>query len=68
MTIRKMNLTISDDDDGVGYLVLPDHPGPGTPRAVAKQVKLKDLVIYGGADIHLDFDKDGNLIGLEILV
>ena len=68
MTIRKMNLTISDDDDGVGYLALPGHPGPGTPRAVAKQVKLKDLVIYGGADIHLDFDKDGNLIGLEILV
>ena len=68
MTIRKMNLTISDDDDDVGYLVLPGHPEPATPGVVAKQVRLKDLVTCVGADIHLDFDKDGNLIGLEILV
>ena len=68
MAIQKMNLTISDDDDDVGYLALPGHPGPGTPRAVAKQVRLKDLVTYVGADIHLDIDKDGNLIGLEVLV
>jgi hypothetical protein len=68
MTISKMSLSISDDDDEVGYLVLPGHPGQGTPRAVAKRVRLKDLVTYTGADIHLDFDKDGKLIGLEILV
>ena len=68
MTIQKMNLTISDDDEDVGYLALPGHPGPGAPRAVAKRLRLKELVTYAGADVHLDFDKDGKLIGLEILV
>jgi uncharacterized protein YuzE len=67
MTNGKMTLTISDDDEDVAYLTLPGHPGQGTPGAVAKQTRLQDLMAYAGPDIYLDFDRDGNLIGVEIL-
>jgi hypothetical protein len=63
----KILLSISEDDENVAYLALPEHPGQGTLRATAKQIRLRDLMAYSGADIHLDFDKDGQLIGLEIL-
>jgi hypothetical protein len=67
MTNHKMTLTISDDDEDVAYVTLPGHPGRGTPGAVVKQTKLRDLIAYAGPDIYLDFDKDRNLIGVEIL-
>jgi uncharacterized protein YuzE len=67
MTTGKIALSISDDDEDVGYLTLPKHPGKGTPGAVRKQTRLLDLVKYVGPDIFLDFDMDGNLIGIEIL-
>ena len=65
--MRKMTLTISDDDEDVAYLALPAHPGPGTHGAVAKQTRLLDLMTYVGPDLYLDFDQDGTLIGIEIL-
>lgn len=67
MTTGKITLTISDDDEDVAYLTLPKHPGQGTPGAVRKQTRLLDLVNYVGPDVFLDFDKDGNLIGIELL-
>ena len=39
------------------------------PGIVKKQVELDDLIPdYKGPEIRLDFDKDGLLIGIEILV
>jgi hypothetical protein len=67
MTAHKMTLTISDDDEEVAYLTLPRHPGRGSAGAVVRQTKLRDLMRYSGPDIYLDFDKDGYLIGVEIL-
>jgi uncharacterized protein YuzE len=64
---RKMILTISDDDQDVAYLTLPGHPGRGTAGAVVKQTRLRDILTYAGPDIYFDFDKDGDLIGIEIL-
>jgi len=56
------------DDDIVAYVSLPGHPGRGAPGVVAKQVRLRDLVgDHGGFDVFLDFDRDGTLIGFEIL-
>jgi uncharacterized protein YuzE len=52
------------------YLYLKEHPPRGDQSAgcVAQTLVLEDLVPgYKGPDIHLDFDKDGVLIGMEIL-
>jgi len=65
---KKITLTLSEDDDDVAYLKLPDHPGNDTSGAVNKQIRLLDLTTYTGPDIYLDFDSKGRLIGLEILV
>jgi hypothetical protein len=58
----------SDQDGEVAYVSLPGHPGCGKAGVVARQVRLRDLIAdHGHADVYLDFDKDGCLIGLEIL-
>ena len=59
-----------DNTAGAAYLYLPDHPARGADSAgcVANTVCLEDLVPgYQGPDIYLDFDKNGVLIGMEIL-
>jgi hypothetical protein len=63
----RITLSISEDDENVAYLALPDHPGRGAVGATAKQVRLRDLIEYAGPDLYLDLDKDGKLIGVEIL-
>jgi len=65
---QKLKLEISEDDDDVAYLTLPDHPGSGTPGVVARQVRLRDLMEFSGPDVHLDFDRNGTLIGIELLM
>ncbi len=63
-----MKLTVSDEDEAVGYLYLSRHPGAGTPGCVARMLRLHDLVPgYKGADIHIDLDASGEAIGIEIL-
>lgn len=63
----KIELRISDDDESVAYLYLPDHPGPGARGVVAKHVKLGTLLPYKGPEILLDMDADGRLIGIEVI-
>jgi uncharacterized protein YuzE len=61
---------VGDGTAGVAYLYLKQHPkrGPGSAGCVANTVVLEDLIpSYQGPDIHLDFDKNGVLIGLEIV-
>jgi hypothetical protein len=69
--MSRIELTLSEgDDDGdalVAYLRLPDHPGPGVTGAATRTKRLRNLLKYEGPDIHLDFDADGRLIGIEIL-
>lgn len=67
MTHQDIALRISEDDKEVAYLILPGHPGVGAKGAVARQVRLLDLMSYDGADIYLDLDADGRLIGIEVL-
>lgn len=68
MSESKFKLKISEDDSDVAYLSLPDHPGSGISGVVAKQISLGEIIKgYKGADVHFDFDKDGKLIGIEIL-
>ncbi len=67
MTQEIIKLRVSEDDQDVAYVTLPGHPGEGTKSAIAKQVRLSTLLSYTGADIYLDLDVDGKLIGIEIL-
>lgn len=67
MTKSKMKLKISEDDEDVAYLILPDHPGAGVSGVVKKQVRLHNFLEYVGPDIYFDFDENGKLIGIEIL-
>jgi len=67
MAVETMNLVISNDDADVAYLFLPGHPGAGTRGSVASQKCLSDILRYSGADLYLDFDEGGRLIGVEIL-
>ena len=65
----KMHLEVchdEDDEGDVAYLQLPAHIGDG--QKVDKTIRLLDLLEdYKGPDLFLDFDKDGVLIGVEIL-
>ena len=68
MSESQIILKVSEDDPDVAYLQLPDHPGPGKPNVVGKQVSLDKLIDgYSGPDVYLDFGQDGKLIGIEIL-
>ncbi len=61
-------LDISEDDDEVAYLYLPNHPGKGKSNIVSKQVILANMFEnYKGPDVYLDFDETGCLIGIELL-
>lgn len=66
---KKIELHVSADDPDVAYLVLPAHPGRGTHGATERTVRLRDLIPhYKGADLYIDFDTSGEVIGVEILV
>jgi len=59
---------VSEGDEDVAYLKLPDHPG-SSPGVVKRSVRLRELMgDYAGADVFLDFDINNALIGIEILV
>ena len=51
------------------YVSLPNHPGMSQAGASKKSVRLAHLIPdYKGADVIMDFDAKGELIGIEILV
>ncbi len=69
MAKNKIELHLSSGEQDVAYVSLPNHPGRGTPGITRKQLRLKELVPeYKGADLYFDFDKENQLIGIEILV
>jgi Protein of unknown function (DUF2283) len=68
MAKGKIELEVSRGDRKVAYLSLPDHPGAGTPGVVVKQLRLIELCgKYTGPDIYLDFDKDNQIVGIEVI-
>ncbi len=68
MAKNKIELSVSSDDPHVAYISLPKHPGSSTPGIVSKQVRLREIISdYKGMDILIDFDKDGEAIGIEIV-
>jgi len=68
MSDNKIELTVSSDDPHVAYVSLPKHPGGGTAGVVSKQIRLCETIKdYKGIDILLDIDKNGEVIGIEIV-
>ena len=49
------------------YVALPDYPAEIVPGLVKKSISLDDIYDYNGARIQLDFDKEGRLVGIEIV-
>jgi hypothetical protein len=67
MSQEPIQLKVSEDDDEMAYLFLPNHPKQVIPGIVKKQVRLSELIDgYKGPDIYLDFNEDGIMIGIEI--
>lgn len=67
MIKAKMKLESNEDGD-LAYLFLPKHPGKGVPGVTVKQYFLHSLIgNYQGPEIVLDFDKDGEIIGMEFM-
>jgi hypothetical protein len=63
----RIELKVSGDDEDVAYVRLPSHPGE-IAGVVKRTVKLRDMMPdYEGPDLHLDFDANNVLIGIEIL-
>jgi len=54
-------------DARTAYVYLPGHQS--RPGEVSKTVSLDNIVEgYNGPRVHLDFNKTGELVGVEILV
>ena len=69
MANGKIELKISEDDPLVAYVSLPAHPrSDRSAGCVAKTVRLIELMPeHKGADIIMDFDDRGEIIGIEVL-
>ena len=58
----------ADPDPPLGFLYLSKHPGKAASGMVGKQVWLHERIVdYKGPSIYLHFDKEDELIGMEIL-
>ena len=65
---QKIVLKVNKDDESVGYLYLPKHPKVSINGIVKKTISLSEIIKdYKGIPIYLDFDKDEELIGIEIV-
>ena len=51
----------------MGYVYLPKHPKILTLGIVRRTIGLSDIMKdYKGIPVYLDFDEEGELIGIEI--
>lgn len=67
MENNKITLKISEDDNQVGYIYLPKHSRK-EKGIVKKSISIDQLISdYKGIPLIFDFDKDNELIGIEIL-
>jgi hypothetical protein len=69
MADQKIRVRLSGDDAHTAYVALPGYPKGVEPGIVWRTIDLSTLVDkYSGPQVHLDFNKEGVLIGIEILV
>ncbi|WP_333662012.1 DUF2283 domain-containing protein [Chishuiella changwenlii] len=61
------NIIIKENDEAI-YIQLKEHPKKVTYEIVDKNVDIASLIKnYIGPSIYFNFNKDGTLIGIEIL-
>lgn len=64
--LNKINLKLSEDDSSVGYVSMPTENLKD--KNVFKTIDICDLVDnYQGIPVYLDFNKNNELIGIEIV-
>ena len=69
--MARMYFKVSEDDDDVGYLYLPQHPRiiQSQSGKTVKQIRLIEIIEdYKGPDVILDFNIENVLVGIEILL
>jgi Protein of unknown function (DUF2283) len=66
---KKIRVKMKRDDSDTAYIALPGYPDQAQYGIVSKTICLDDVLDgFKGPRVHLDFNKDGLLIGIEILV
>ncbi|BFO66705.1 hypothetical protein [Chryseobacterium sp. KCF3-3] len=63
---NKIIVKISEDDESVGYVYLPNELHE-EKKKVKKTIDLSDIIDYKGVTVCLDFNEDGILLGIEIV-
>ncbi len=68
MTEKKIRVRVSGTESDTAYVALPGYPAEPQSGVVAKTICLDDVIKdFKGPRINLDFDREGLLIGVEIL-
>ena len=65
---KKIRAKITGRWANTAYIALPGYPEQPKGGVVSRTICLDDLIdSFKGPRIHLDFDQEGVLIGIEIL-
>lgn len=64
---NKIRIKMRSPDADTAYIALPGYPEQLTSGVVKKSVSLDDIYDYEGPRVQLDFDKEGKLIGIEVV-
>jgi len=62
---KKIRVSCVGEDAHTAYVALPGHRSE--PGIVSKTIILNEVLAFKGPHVHLDIDKEGRLIGIEIL-
>lgn len=62
---KKIRVQYEGEDAHTAYVALRGHRSE--PGIVSKTIILNDVLDFKGPHVHLDLDKEGRLIGIEIL-
>ena len=62
---KKIRVQFEGEDAHTAYVALPGHRHE--PGIVSKTILLNEVLELKGPHVHLDLDREGRLIGIEIL-
>ena len=62
---KKIRVEFEGEDAHAAYVALSGHRHE--PGIVSKTIILNEVLDFKGPHVHLDLDKEGRLIGIEIL-
>lgn len=69
MAVPLIRVRLVGENSHTAYIALPGYPEVIVPGIVSRTLNMNDLVKdYSGPRIHLDFNSEGILIGIEVLV